>query len=405
MIISLNKAGKNVAIEISQNNGIQLNFNEDSANVELQYNSLSNRVTVSIKGGANYTTSDITTGVFLIMEGVTVQDQGTFNTQYAQVFLNGGSGSNLTLDQVLSNGNTSNKLIELLSNNTGAEGRFESIYSPLQRKFSAGAFGLSFDDPIVSERNSILNYAYLLLKKLNSGSDESQTELTADYVKLSQLIDQNFLSLYPDFLQFNSQIDSNYSTFTRFQLFIFSILSQVSVDPSAITLSNQAGSYLNSYINPDGSYQPYTQIRYNATGNINTFDSEQIWAQDNNGKSARIDLANTLKNEQTVTLPDDSGKLEIQVPFYTEVDLSSGNFRPYVSKNQMIVITSGSNVNNLDLDNTVWGGDYKIELLVNDTPCKIISNISICGNPNINTKGLYFIRYAGAMGTFYLSHT
>lgn len=102
----INKIGKNV--QIIEQGEIYKEYYEDSANVEITYNTYSNRVSINIKGTTILTTLNITEGGYLFMAGVEVVDYEGFLTQYALVFPNGGGGpvTTPTLQEVLNEGNS-----------------------------------------------------------------------------------------------------------------------------------------------------------------------------------------------------------------------------------------------------------------------------------------------------------
>jgi hypothetical protein len=110
MKITLTKAGKNVRISFDPTETTQPDMLEDSANVEVTYQNLNNNVTVSIMGGGNFQTGNITTGLFLYMDSgsgpVLINSKALFNTNYALVFPNGGGGPVTTpnIDTVLAQG-------------------------------------------------------------------------------------------------------------------------------------------------------------------------------------------------------------------------------------------------------------------------------------------------------------
>ena len=132
--IELTKLGRNCAIAITEiGTTITQTYVEDSGNIEMNYNQGNNTVTVTIFGTTSATTPIITTGTFLTMDSgtgaVTITSYATFKTNYALLFLNGGSvptPPTPTLDEVLTAGNTSNNginlgpssLQSLLNNNT-----------------------------------------------------------------------------------------------------------------------------------------------------------------------------------------------------------------------------------------------------------------------------------------------
>lgn len=117
--IDLIKLGRNCAVAITENGGSNtLTYVEDSSKIEVGYNQNNNTVTVTISGTTSATTKDITTGTFLTMDSgsgaVTITSYATFKTNYALLFLNGGSAPTPTLDDVLTAGNTAyNKSISL----------------------------------------------------------------------------------------------------------------------------------------------------------------------------------------------------------------------------------------------------------------------------------------------------
>lgn len=124
MKITLTKAGKNVRISFDPTETTQPDMLEDSANVEVTYQNLNNNVTVSITGGANFQTGNITTGNFLYMDSgsgpVLINSKALFLTNYPLVFPNGGGGPVTTpdIDQVLAQGGslTANRTVLFDSN-------------------------------------------------------------------------------------------------------------------------------------------------------------------------------------------------------------------------------------------------------------------------------------------------
>jgi hypothetical protein len=124
MKITLTKAGKNIRISFDPTETTQPDMLEDSANVEVTYQNLNNNVTVSISGGANFQTGNITTGTFLYMDSgsgpVLINSKALFLTNYPLVFPSGGGGPVTTpnIDQVLAQGGslTANRLIDTVGN-------------------------------------------------------------------------------------------------------------------------------------------------------------------------------------------------------------------------------------------------------------------------------------------------
>lgn len=117
--IELTKLGRNCAIAITEiGTTITQVYVEDSGNIEMCYNQGNNTVTVTIFGTTSATTPIITTGTFLTIDSgtgaVTITSFATFKTNYALLFLNGGSATIPTLDEVLTAGYiATNKIIEL----------------------------------------------------------------------------------------------------------------------------------------------------------------------------------------------------------------------------------------------------------------------------------------------------
>ena len=145
--IDLIKLGRNCAVAITENGGSNtLTYVEDSSKIEVGYNQNNNTVTVTISGTTSATTKDITTGTFLTMDSgsgaVTITSYATFKTNYALLFLNGGSAPTPTLNQVIAqNGNTctTNALINLV----GAQGQNtfgEGFYTCLEYNGSNNLF-------------------------------------------------------------------------------------------------------------------------------------------------------------------------------------------------------------------------------------------------------------------------
>lgn len=116
--IELTKLGRNCAIAITETGTtITQVYVEDSGNIEMNYNQGNNTVSVTIFGTTSATTPNITTGTFLTIDSgtgaVTITSFATFKTNYALLFLNGGSATIPTLNEVLNAGNQSDKTINL----------------------------------------------------------------------------------------------------------------------------------------------------------------------------------------------------------------------------------------------------------------------------------------------------
>ena len=117
--IDLTKLGRNCAVAITPDGTTNiLTYVEDSSNIEIGYNQNNNTVTVTIAGTTSATTKNITTGTFLTMDSgsgpVTITSYATFKTNYALLFLNGGSAPTPTLNEVLNAGYIAiDKIIEL----------------------------------------------------------------------------------------------------------------------------------------------------------------------------------------------------------------------------------------------------------------------------------------------------
>ena len=98
MLIELTKLGKNVQVVFynPDNDNTQI-FQEDSANVECNYNNLSNRLTVSIKGGPTATTTNIIDNDILYINSgsgdILIKSYADYLVNYALLFLNGGTPS------------------------------------------------------------------------------------------------------------------------------------------------------------------------------------------------------------------------------------------------------------------------------------------------------------------------
>jgi hypothetical protein len=127
--IELTKLGRNCAIAITETGTtITQVYVEDSGNIEMNYNQGNNTVTVTIFGTTSATTPDITTGTFFTIDSgtgaVTITSFATFKTNYATLFLNGGSVPPTipTLTQVLTAGDSAfNKSITIFGPNNEAK--------------------------------------------------------------------------------------------------------------------------------------------------------------------------------------------------------------------------------------------------------------------------------------------
>lgn len=110
MKIYLRKYGKNVQIAFDPTETTQPDFYEDSANVEVYYNTKNNTVTVTIQGTGSFYTTSITASNQLYMNSagtdVLINSKVLFDTNYPLVFPSGGSGSTPTLGQVVTAGNS-----------------------------------------------------------------------------------------------------------------------------------------------------------------------------------------------------------------------------------------------------------------------------------------------------------
>jgi len=124
--IELTKLGRNCAIAITEiGTTITQTYVEDSGNIEMCYNQSNNTVTVTIFGNTSATTPVITTGTYLTIDSgsgaVTITSYATFKTNYALLFLSGGSVPPIipTLDQILYSGYiaTTQPIINLILGN------------------------------------------------------------------------------------------------------------------------------------------------------------------------------------------------------------------------------------------------------------------------------------------------
>ena len=353
MKLYLRKKGKNVEIEYQSDSNTTVNFYEDSSNVELNYNTLNNTVTLTVFGTANFLVSDITAAARLYMNSsgtdVLINSKASFDTNYPLVFPNAGSGAAQTLDQVLATGDT-------------AVNKYANFYDSLSALNSTLAIGNTGLPEIAFVEGVLTGTPY------NNNISARQILLSQGATNESGVVIDNFSVLTPNLLAY------------RF----------ISIDRL-----HQIDIGINQTANPQPSKPAIRQKFTDNSASANNYEHD-LFFPDN--------LAGGTLIEQT--LPTDSGDIALQDAPYTAVNLGTGNYTPTVKQNQVICVDGASGAS-VVLDSSLWNDRKTLTIMVRSSPVDITASGSsvILGNPNINQTGLYFVSYNLTNDEFYLSHT
>ena len=194
MIIKLTKLGRNCQVVFNNSNGNTQTFQEDSANIECNYNQINDFVTVAIKGKTTETTSSIVfDNVLYINTGsgdVLIKTYEDFLINYSLLFLNsgGGSGGLLTADNGLTANSTNVQLGGTLIADTTINGNNQNfaIVDTIQVLLSAQQkyLRISSNNISLADFNEFVGVQYFGNEFVKIGGLENQTGLPSIWLDL-----------------------------------------------------------------------------------------------------------------------------------------------------------------------------------------------------------------------------
>jgi hypothetical protein len=402
--IVLKKLGRNCNIQLyDTSNQIEIdsNYFEDSSNIDINYNFVSNIITISIKGNTRITSEPVNIGndVFYIdlndgNGNQVVTDFATFSTLYAQLFLNGGSGpiTTPTLQEVVTQGN------KVYDDNFIQIGQDTDL---VKFKF--------YQDGIINEYIDGINvnlqgeYRYYYLKLYNQ-LNGSFTQLNNDndnniYLNLFDGVSKFYNEIRPNLIKFTNTVNTSfYSEYSPTQLNFYSNNFGNIATLSANSLNIGKGVFNGNYA-ADG-----IKLTDNDGANQLDITNQNITFSDL-GNVLSTTITNPVYNNQILNLPETSGKFALQNAPSEQVDLNIGPFTPVALYEKTFVITGSGN--NILLSPSNFNDKITIKLCVQNIgpfKCETIDGGFLYGNENITQAGLYFIHYDIVNLAFYINN-